>query len=162
MSMKTFLWSVCPVFLALCALFGLTTSAYAEIAVCVSEDGVEHYYDAESKRPAGCTPRETGLTRGTLSKSRAPHYPTIQLQTQPAKGHGRIEIFVTAWCGYCKALERYLKERRLRYTRYDIETDRRGREIYEKLGGQGVPLIKVGNQTLQGFNQSKLESLLAP
>lgn len=72
-----------------------------------------------------------------------------------------VEIFVTAWCPYCRSLESYLTKRGITFTRYDVEHDAKGITIYQELGGGGVPIIRIdGTQILRGFSIDELEKAL--
>ena len=71
-----------------------------------------------------------------------------------------VEIFVTSWCPFCRALENYLREKRVPCVRHDIEEDMPGREKYLVLGGGGYPLIRIGNRTISGFDEYELDEAL--
>lgn len=64
----------------------------------------------------------------------------------------RVQVLVTSWCGYCRALEQFLKEREIPYDRYDIEHSSEGMKLHDRLGGGGVPIIKIGGTIIRGFN----------
>jgi glutaredoxin len=64
----------------------------------------------------------------------------------------RVEIFVTSWCGYCRKLESFLKSKKIRYSRYDIEKSSSARKRYEGLGGMGVPVVKIGSDVIRGYS----------
>lgn len=64
----------------------------------------------------------------------------------------KIEIFVTSWCGYCKMMESFLTQKGVPYTKYDIEADDDAARTYRKLGGRGVPLVKVGSRIVYGYD----------
>lgn len=64
----------------------------------------------------------------------------------------KVEIFVTGWCGYCKKLEGFLKDHRIDYTRYDVEKNKIGAEIFDKIGGQGVPVVRIGDEVIHGYD----------
>lgn len=72
----------------------------------------------------------------------------------------KVTILVTSWCPYCQKLENYLKSKKIRFTRYDIENDTRGKSIHEKLGGGGVPVTLIGSTVVRGFDIEALESAL--
>jgi glutaredoxin-like YruB-family protein len=63
-----------------------------------------------------------------------------------------VEIYVTSWCGYCKKAIRYLNEKGIPYTAYDIEQDSSANSRYTALGGNGVPLISIGDKVIRGFS----------
>jgi len=74
--------------------------------------------------------------------------PAAPSDTAPKK----VEIFVTSWCGYCKKLEAFLKTNHIDYTRYDVERDEAGAEIFEKIGGEGVPVVRIGKEVIHGYD----------
>jgi glutaredoxin 3 len=48
------------------------------------------------------------------------------------------------------------------FTEYDVAKDEdKAREMIEKSGQMGVPVILVGDEVVIGFNQSKIDELLA-
>ena len=71
---------------------------------------------------------------------------------RPRRAEPRVEIFVTSWCGYCQKLEKFLKSKRIQYSRYDIEKSTSARQRYQKLGGTGVPVVKVGSHVIRGYD----------
>ena len=80
----------------------------------------------------------------------------------PSGLSGKVEIFVTSWCPYCRKLESFLKSHDIPYTRYDIEADAKGAQIFDKIGGTGVPVSRVGNEVIHGYDPERiLEALKA-
>ncbi len=69
-----------------------------------------------------------------------------------------IVIYTTAWCGYCKKAKAYFAANKISYKEYDIEEDRFAKRAYERMGGEGVPLILVGDQRLTGFSERRFDS----
>jgi glutaredoxin 3 len=48
------------------------------------------------------------------------------------------------------------------FTEYDVGKDaEKAREMVEKSGQMGVPVILVNDEVVIGFNQSKIDTLLA-
>ena len=72
----------------------------------------------------------------------------------------RVEIFVTSWCPYCRRLESFLKQSRIDYTRYDVEADAKGAQIFEELGGTGVPVARVGKKVIYGSDPERIIAAL--
>ncbi len=87
----------------------------------------------------------------------------VQASAAPSEAPAKkVEIFVTSWCGYCKRLETFLKENNIEYKRYDVEKDPKGAAIFAQIGGEGVPVSRVGNKVVQGFDPDAiLEALHA-
>ena len=72
----------------------------------------------------------------------------------------QVQILVTDWCPYCKKLEAYLNDKKVRYTRFDVEKDKKGKQLYEQLGRGGVPIVMIGKDIIRGFNTVEIEQAL--
>lgn len=72
-----------------------------------------------------------------------------------------VEIFVTTWCPYCKALEDYLQRKNVVYKRYNIEQSSEGKKKHSLLGGGGVPVVKIGTEVIRGFDPRAIDQALA-
>jgi glutaredoxin len=70
-----------------------------------------------------------------------------------------VAIYTAEWCKYCKTAKAYMDERGIAYVEYDIEKDRYAKREYRKLGGNGLPLILVGDQRMSGFSQKGFDKL---
>ena len=72
----------------------------------------------------------------------------------------KVVLYTTQRCGYCKKAKRYLKANNIRYTEYDVETNRKGQRDFKKLKATGVPVILVGDQRMNGFSEGKMQAML--
>ena len=72
-----------------------------------------------------------------------------------------LDVYVAPWCGYCRALEGDLRGRGIPFFRHDIEADARAKRAYDALGGQGLPLTKVGAEVVTGYDMPAILRLLA-
>lgn len=73
-----------------------------------------------------------------------------------------IEIYTTPTCHYCKMAKAFFQEHGLAYTEYDVQADlARREEMVKKSGQMGVPVIVIGNDLVVGFDQDKIEELVA-
>jgi len=72
----------------------------------------------------------------------------------------RVRIFVTQQCPYCKKAKAFLRQRGTPFEELDVEASGSAKAEYNHLGGQGVPVILVGKQRMDGFDPAGLESLL--
>ena len=68
----------------------------------------------------------------------------------------KVELFITSWCGYCKKMIRFLDEKGIPYAAYDIEKDRAAEAIYNRLGGRGVPVVRVGSHVICGYDPERV------
>ena len=73
-----------------------------------------------------------------------------------------VKIYTTPTCGYCHMAKKYLTERGIQFTEYDVSRDRQAADEMVSLTGQmGVPVIVVDGQVIIGFDRQKLEQLIA-
>jgi len=71
-----------------------------------------------------------------------------------------VEIFVTEWCPYCRKLEAFLKKNRIKYTKYDVEKSALGKQKFAKIGGSGIPVTKVGDRIIRGYDPERILQLI--
>ncbi|MEA4910767.1 hypothetical protein SDC9_07736 [bioreactor metagenome] len=74
----------------------------------------------------------------------------------------KIEIYSTPTCHFCNLAKEWFKEKGLAYTEYDVAKDiQKRKEMVELTGQLGVPVIKIEDDVLIGFNPNKIAELLA-
>lgn len=72
-----------------------------------------------------------------------------------------VIVYSTTWCGFCHQLKNWLKEQGVEFTEIDIEADQNAaREVVEATKQMGVPVTKVGETYIVGFDRPKLEAAL--
>jgi glutaredoxin len=64
-----------------------------------------------------------------------------------------VILYATEWCGYCRKTRELFKENNISFVEYDIEKSERSLKEYKRLGGTGVPLIKINGKVIRGYNQ---------
>ncbi len=73
----------------------------------------------------------------------------------------QVSIYTTLACVYCKAAKEFFKENKVEYQEYDVASNpEKRKEMIEKSGQMGVPVIFVDNEMVVGFNKAKLQQLL--
>jgi len=73
-----------------------------------------------------------------------------------------ITIYVTPTCPWCHRAEEYLSHKGFSYTKYDVASDReKAKEMIQKSGQMAVPVIVIGPDIVVGFNQARIDELLA-
>lgn len=80
-------------------------------------------------------------------------------QQQKLKEINSVVMYSTSWCGYCRQARRYFKSKGIKYVERDIERSRLAKRAYDRLGGNGVPLIVVGENQMSGFSARKFDRL---
>lgn len=73
-----------------------------------------------------------------------------------------VILYATDWCGYCKMTREFFAANGISYTERDIEKSSAALSEHKKLGGNGVPLIVVGGEVINGWNEGSLRQLLGP
>jgi len=73
-----------------------------------------------------------------------------------------VTIYSTPVCHYCQAAKEFFKENNVAYTEHDVASDiDKRQEMIEMTGQMGVPVIRIGDDVVIGFDQNKVEELLA-
>lgn len=94
----------------------------------------------------------------SASPARRPPGSSSEQESRPV-GSDKVEVFMTSWCGYCKKMVRFLNEKGIPYTAYDIEKDPAAARIHKELGGRGVPLVRIGSRVIHGYNPEGVMSI---
>ena len=83
-----------------------------------------------------------------------------QAKQGPKKYSGPpVEVYVTPRDPKSQMLEEFLKSHNIPYERYDVETSLLNRKRLEKLGGS-YPLVKIGNEVIDGLNTDRILELV--
>ena len=72
-----------------------------------------------------------------------------------------VEIYSTPTCHFCHMAKDWFTANNVKFVDHDVHADlERRKEVVEMTGQMGVPVIRIGNDIVIGFNQPKLEELL--
>lgn len=72
-----------------------------------------------------------------------------------------VSIYTTPTCGYCRMAKDFFKEHNIAYTEYNVAADAEKRkEMIDKSGQMGVPVMFIGGEMIIGFNEEKIKSAL--
>lgn len=73
-----------------------------------------------------------------------------------------VTIYSTPVCHFCNAAKEYFKENNVEYAEHDVAADQDKRqEMIEMTGQMGVPVIRIGDDVVVGFDEAKVAELLA-
>lgn len=81
--------------------------------------------------------------------------------TTPENADGKVVLYRTEWCGYCKRAAAYMQSNNVPFIERDIERNAGYKAEFKRLGGKGVPLIVLGEKTMSGFSESAFEKQYA-
>lgn len=70
-----------------------------------------------------------------------------------------VIMFTSDTCGYCHAAKDYLDSLGVKYTEKNVSQDVEARKELIQKKFMGVPVIIVGDETIQGFNKDRLSEL---
>ena len=72
-----------------------------------------------------------------------------------------VVVYSTQSWPWCHRAKEYLSQKGISYTDYDVGTDReKAKEMVQKSGQMGVPVIIIDDEIVVGFNQNLLDKLL--
>jgi glutaredoxin 3 len=72
-----------------------------------------------------------------------------------------VTIYSTPVCHFCHAAKDFFQENNVAFTDNDVASDAvKRQEMIDLTGQMGVPVIKIGNDIVIGFDEPKLRELL--
>jgi glutaredoxin-like YruB-family protein len=73
-----------------------------------------------------------------------------------------VTIYSTPVCHYCHAAKDFFNEHNVAFTEHNVADDQAKRtEMIEMTGQMGVPVIRIGDDVVVGFDEDKIKELLA-
>lgn len=79
------------------------------------------------------------------------------MSDSPAK----VTIYGAEWCPPCHTAKAYLNSRKVAYDYINVdEKPEQGREIAMKTGWTAIPIIKIGEEYILGFDRAKIDAAL--
>jgi glutaredoxin len=89
------------------------------------------------------------------------------LGVRPPRPEVKVVLYVTPWCGYCKKAAAHLRAKGVLFEERDLERDAGAAgELAWKLrragvSDGGVPVLDIGGALVIGFEQKRIDELLA-
>lgn len=72
-----------------------------------------------------------------------------------------VKVYSTPVCPYCVTLKNFLKEHNIQFEDIDVsQSELAQKEMIEKSGQMGVPVVDIDGQIIVGFDQDKIKKLL--
>jgi glutaredoxin-like YruB-family protein len=76
-------------------------------------------------------------------------------------GEKKATVYSAAWCPWCHKAIDFLKENNVKVEVKDVgENPDFAKEVVEKTGQSGIPVIVIGEEVIVGFNQPKIKEAL--
>lgn len=75
----------------------------------------------------------------------------------------KIAIYSTPTCPYCISAKKYFKNNNIDFEDIDVSSNQeKAQEMVEISGQMGVPVIKIDDKILVGFDQAEIEKIIKP
>ena len=72
-----------------------------------------------------------------------------------------VTVYTTPTCSWCTAAKDHLSAHSIAFEEVDVAADmQRAREMVEKSGQYGVPVIDIDGEIIVGFDRTRIDSLL--
>ncbi|MEK6939760.1 MAG: glutaredoxin family protein [Nanoarchaeota archaeon] len=72
-----------------------------------------------------------------------------------------VKIYTTSTCPWCKKTKEWMKEKKIKYTEYDVASDEKARKKMIEISGQmGVPVLEIGKEVIVGYDPKAIEKAL--
>ncbi|MCX8179376.1 MAG: glutathione S-transferase N-terminal domain-containing protein [Candidatus Aenigmarchaeota archaeon] len=73
----------------------------------------------------------------------------------------KVKIYTTPACHFCNMAKKYFETKNITYEEIDVSKDlNAAREMIEKTGQMGVPVIEIDDRIIIGFNRNALDRIL--
>jgi glutaredoxin 3 len=73
----------------------------------------------------------------------------------------KVTVYSTPTCHFCHMAKDYFKENNVAFEDFDVSMDLgKRKEMVDKTGQMGVPVILIDNNVIVGFNKPKIADLL--
>ena len=72
-----------------------------------------------------------------------------------------VTIYSTPTCSWCQAAKEHLRSHNVSFDDVDVSADmERAREMVEKSGQYGVPVLDIDGEIVIGFDRTRINALL--
>lgn len=73
-----------------------------------------------------------------------------------------VQIYSTPSCHFCHMAKEFFTANNVAFTDHNVATDlEKRKEMIDKSGQMGVPVITIGDEFVVGFDESRIRELLA-
>ena len=91
------------------------------------------------------------------------HEPVVTIDCTPDIIASKPDVIMLGawWCNYCYQTKRYFQQNDIHYCEYDMESTRKGKQLYQQSGSGPIPVLLIGEYQLKGFSEQQIEAALA-
>lgn len=135
------------------ALF-VSSAVSAEVYRWVDENGTVHFSDSPNRKGDS---EQVQIREVNSAKSVA-----VDRVDRAAEHEKDVVMYSASWCGYCDQARAYFRRNNIPFEEYDVETSAKGRRDYAEMGGNGVPVILIGDRRMVGFSAERFAAIYRP
>ncbi|MEM4363706.1 MAG: glutaredoxin domain-containing protein [Candidatus Diapherotrites archaeon] len=82
-------------------------------------------------------------------------------KTQNKNKKPKITIYTTPTCIFCNLAKEFFKKNKIKYQEFDVlEDEEKAKEMIQKSGQQGVPVIDINGKIIIGFDRNAIKKEL--
>jgi glutaredoxin len=134
----------------------LVTSPQAEMYRWVDSKGGVHFTDTP---PEKVKSTEIRLQINSYSSPQVTPFEFDDSLITRRKTTTGVIMYSATWCGVCKKARRYFQQQNIPFEEYDVEKSAKGKQDYQALRGNGVPIVLVGETRMNGFSVGQFERI---
>ena len=72
-----------------------------------------------------------------------------------------VKIYTTPTCPWCHKAKEWMKEKKIKYTEYNVSKDEKARKrMIQQSSQMGVPVLEIGKEIIVGFDPKAIEKAL--
>ncbi|MBL7073184.1 MAG: NrdH-redoxin [Candidatus Omnitrophica bacterium] len=72
-----------------------------------------------------------------------------------------VKVYSTSTCAFCVKVKQFLKDNNVKFEDIDVsQNEERVREMVEKTGQMGVPVIDIEGEIIMGFDKERIRKAL--
>lgn len=76
------------------------------------------------------------------------------------KPESEVLLYGASWCKYCEKARLYFQVNQIHYVELDIEKNPEAKEQYQKLKGEIIPVILIGNRRIDGYKPDQYKEAM--
>ena len=71
-----------------------------------------------------------------------------------------VTLYTGNRCSFCAQLRKFLQQYKVPFLEMNIERNQKALKQFTQLGGRGVPVLKVGDTVIHGYDPKQTRALL--
>lgn len=72
----------------------------------------------------------------------------------------KVTVYGAPWCPWCMKAKEFLEEKKVEFEWKDVQYDENAKELMDKSGQSGIPVIVIDEKMIVGFQVEKVKELL--